>query len=109
MADHRYFPRWNSADRSVIETAVTEDGGEGSTPCNATFPRAAPRTSSRSCSVTGRPNSCQNDHRPTRFAYDIEFTPANGGTVVKLNARAELGRIGKLIGLKKDPERPPSG
>jgi hypothetical protein len=35
---------------------------------------------------------------PTPFAYDIKFTPSNGGTVMKLGARAELGRFGDLIG-----------
>jgi hypothetical protein len=37
---------------------------------------------------------------PTPFAYDLKFTPAisNRGTVIRVNARAELGRVGDLTG-----------
>jgi uncharacterized protein YndB with AHSA1/START domain len=127
MADPRNFPRWNSAVRSVIETAVTEDGAGATYTMQRNLPTG---NATNVLEVVSRRRPAEfvitTTSGPTPFTYDIEFTPANRGTVVKLNARAELGRIGDLIGpvartavkrgvhenlatLKRILERPPNG
>jgi Polyketide cyclase / dehydrase and lipid transport len=99
IADPRNFPRWNSAVRSVIVTAVTEDGAGATYTMQFDLPTGS---AANVLEVVQRHRPTEfvikTTTGPTPFAYDIEFTPANGGTVVKLNARAELGRIGDLIG-----------
>lgn len=85
VSDPRNFPRWNSAVRSVIQTAVTESGA------GATYTMQRDLPTGRAANVLEvvqrhRPTEfvIKTTSGPTPFAYDIKFTPSNGGTVMKL-------------------------
>jgi hypothetical protein len=83
----------------VIQTAATEDGAGATYTMQRNLPTG---NATNVLEVVSRRRPAEfvitTTSGPTPFTYDIELTPANGGTVVKLNARAELGRIGDLIG-----------
>jgi hypothetical protein len=99
VSDPRDFPRWDSAVRSVIQTAVTEDGANAAYTMHLDLPTAS-AANLLDAAKSHRPTefTIETTSGRTPFAYDIKFTPTNGATFVKLNAQAELGRVGDLMG-----------
>ncbi len=105
LAEPLNFPRWNSAVHAVRKLSADEPG-RGSTYLMERRLPVGRVVNELEVTMTRSPEfAIRTTSGPTPFAYRYLLSSDNGGTIVRLDAEVELGRIGVLGGLMRKTVR----